>query len=50
MIDFYVYQIKNNLKKWTDVPNLWQDDVKKRLKKDNYTLNKDGTVTAMEVN
>ena len=48
MIDFYVYRIKNGLKKWTDVPSLWQEKVKDELIKQGYVLNDDGTVSKNE--
>ena len=45
MVNFYAYRIKNGLKKWIDVPTLWQEEVKKKLVEDGYILNEDGTVT-----
>ena len=48
MVNFYVYRVKNSLKKWTDVPTLWQEEVKKKLVEDGYILNDDGTVTKGE--
>ena len=44
MINFYVYRVKNGLKKWTDVPALWREEVKKELVEQGYVLNEDGTV------
>ena len=44
MINFYVYRVKNGLKKWTDVPSLWQEKVKEELVAQGYVLNEDGTV------
>lgn len=48
MVNFYVYRIKNGLKKWTDVPHLWNQKVQDKLIEDGYTLNEDGTVTKNE--
>ena len=48
MVDFYVYRITNGLKKWTDVPSLWNQKVQDKLIEDGYTLNDDGTVTKIE--
>ena len=45
MVNFYVYRVKNGLKKWTDVPTLWRDKVKEELVSEGYVLNDDGTVT-----
>ena len=45
MIDFFVYRIKNGLKKWIDVPPLWLDQVKEKLISEGYIINEDGTVT-----
>lgn len=45
MVNFYAYRVKNGLKKWTDVPKLWQDKVKEELVSEGYVLNEDGTVT-----
>ena len=44
MVNFYVYRIKNGLKKWTDVQSLWQEKVKVELVAQGYALNEDGTV------
>lgn len=44
MVDFYVYRVENGLKKWTDIPTLWQDKVKTKLVEKGYKLNEDGTV------
>ena len=49
MVDFYVYRIKNGLKKWTDVPSLWQEKVKEELVAQGYALNEDGTVSKEEL-
>ena len=45
MVNFYVYRVKNGLKKWTDVPPLWQGEVNAKLLEEGYTLNDDGTVS-----
>ena len=45
MINFYVYRIKNGLKKWTDVPPLWQGKVKDDLVAEGDVLNEDGSVS-----
>ncbi len=44
MVNFYVYRVKNGLKKWTDVPPLWRNSVKYKLVAEGYELNDDGTV------
>ena len=48
MVDFYVYRIKNGLKKWTHVPSSWQEKVKDELLAQGYVLNEDGTVSTEE--
>lgn len=48
MVDFYVNRVKNGLKKWTDVPALWNQKVQDKLIEEGYTLNEDGTVTKNE--
>ena len=48
MVNFYVYRIKNGLKKWTDVPPLWNEKVKEELVAQGYVLNEDGTVSKGE--
>ena len=48
MINFYVYRVKNGLKKWTDVPTLWREKVKDELVAQGYVLNEDGTVSKEE--
>ena len=48
MVSFYVYRVKNGLKKWTDVPPLWNEKVKKELIAQGYVLNEDGTVSKEE--
>ena len=50
MINFYVYRVKNGLKKWTDIPTLWQEKVKEELVAQGYVLNEDGTVEKIPVN
>nr|DAG44797.1 MAG TPA: hypothetical protein [Bacteriophage sp.] len=44
MVKFYEERVINGLKKWTDVPELWNKKVIEKLKKDGYVLNEDGTV------
>lgn len=44
MVNFFEERIINGLKKWTDVPELWNKKVIERLQKDGYVLNEDGTV------
>lgn len=48
MVNFYVYRVKNGLKKWTDVPTLWLEEVKKELVAQGYVLNDDGTASKVE--
>ena len=48
MVNFYVYRVKNGLKKWTDVPTLWREEVKKELVEQGYVLNEDGTASKVE--
>ena len=45
MVDFYFYRIINNLKKWTNVPAMWNEKVQHKLIEEGYILNDDGTVT-----
>lgn len=45
MVNFYVNRVKNGLKKWTDVPKLWNKKVQEQLIEEGYILNDDGTVT-----
>lgn len=45
MVKFYEERVINGLKKWTDVPELWNKKVIEKLQKDGYVLNEDGTVT-----
>lgn len=45
MVNFYVYRITNELKKWTDVPALWKQKVMDKLVEDGYVLNEDGSVS-----
>ena len=49
MVNFYVSRVKNGLKKWTDVPTLWREEVKKELVAQGYVLNEDGTASKVEV-
>ena len=44
MVNFYVYRVKHGKKLWTEIRDLWQEDVKAKLIKEGYTLNDDGTV------
>ena len=48
MVAFYVYRVIHGLKKWTDIPFLWKQDVVNALKEQRYTLNDDGTVSKNE--
>ena len=48
MVNFYVYRVKSGLKKWTDVPTLWREEVKNGLVAQGYVLNEDGTVSNKE--
>lgn len=45
MVKFFEERVINGLKKWTDVPDLWNKKVIERLQKDGYVLNEDGIVT-----
>ena len=45
MVNFYVYRVKHGKKLWTEIRDLWRDDVKAKLIKEGYTLNDDGTVS-----
>lgn len=45
MVKFYEERVINGLKKWTDVPELWNKKVIEKLQKNGYVLNEDGTVT-----
>mgnify|MGYP006318880515 FL=1 len=47
MVNFYVYRAKNGLKKWTAVPTLWREEVKKERVAPGYVLNDDGTVSSV---
>ena len=44
MVNFYVNRVKNGLKKWTDVPKLWNKKVQEHLIEEGYILNYDETV------
>ena len=45
MVRFYVSRVKHGKKLWTEIRDLWQEDVKKKLFDEGYTLNDDGTVS-----
>ena len=45
MVNFYVYKVINDTKKWNEIPDLWKQKVKDRLVEDGYVLNEDGTVS-----
>ena len=45
MVNFYVSRVKRGKKLWTEIRDLWQEDVKKKLVEEGYTLNEDGTVS-----
>ena len=45
MVNFYVYRVKHGKKLWTEIRDLWQEDVKKQLLDEGYILNDDGTVS-----
>ena len=45
MVDFFVYRVKNGLKKWNKVPELWRQRVIDKLLEEGYILNEDGTVS-----
>ena len=45
MVKFYVVRVISGVKKWTDVPSLWNKAVQEELVKEGYILNEDGTVT-----
>lgn len=44
MVKFFEERVINGLKKWMNVPELWNAKVIKKLKEDDYVLNEDGTV------
>lgn len=48
MVDFFYRRVINGVKKWTDVPKLWKEQVKQMLVENGYILNEDGTVTKYE--
>lgn len=48
MVDFFYRRVINGVKKWTDVPKLWKEQVKQILVENGYILNEDGTVTKGE--
>ena len=39
MVKFFEERVINGLKKWMDVPELWNAKVIKKLKEDGYVLN-----------
>ena len=45
MVKFYVVRVIAGVKKWTDVPSLWNKAVQEELIKEGYVLNEDGTVS-----
>ena len=45
MVNFYVYRVKHGKKLWTEIRDLWKEDVKAKLIEEGYTLNDDGTVS-----
>ena len=45
MVKFYVTRVIAGVKKWTDVPSLWNKAVQAQLIADGYILNDDGTVS-----
>ena len=45
MVNFYLYRVKHGRKLWTEIRDLWRDDVKAKLIEQGYTLNDDGTVS-----
>ena len=48
MVKFYVLRVMSGVKKWTDVPSLWNKAVQEELVKEGYVLNEDGTVSKPE--
>ena len=48
MVKFYVVRVIAGVKKWTDVPSLWNKAVQDELVKEGYVLNEDGTVSKPE--
>lgn len=48
MVKFFAERVINGLKKWTDVPELWNQAVKDELISQGYLLNNDGTVSKAE--
>ena len=45
MVNFYVSRVRKGKKLWTEIRDLWQEDVKAKLIEEGYTLNDDGTVS-----
>ena len=48
MVQFYYKRVIQGKKLWTEIPNLWKQDVCDMLIENGYTLNEDGTVS-MEI-
>lgn len=48
MVKFYVVRVISGVKKWTDVPSLWNKAVQEELVKEGYILNEDGTISKLE--
>ena len=48
MVRFYVSRVKHGKKLWTEIRDLWREDVKKQLLEEGYILNEDGTVSNTE--
>ena len=48
MVKFYVVRVISGVKKWIDVPSLWNKAVQEELVKEGYILNDDGTVSKPE--
>ena len=44
MVRFYVSRVKHGKKLWTEIRDLWQEDVKAKLIEEGYIPNEDGTV------
>ena len=48
MVRFYVSRVKHGKKLWTEIRDLWWNDVKAKLIEEGYTLNDDGTVSKQD--
>ena len=48
MVKFYASRVKHGKKLWTEIRDLWRDDVKAKLIEEGYTLNDDGTVSKQD--